>query len=280
MGLAEVVVVDIVGGRHLQAARTKFDFDIAVLNDGNHAAHEGNDDFVAAQPLVLRVFGVDTHGRVAHDGFGAGRSHHGVVAAVGILMEHLALAARGLNGVDVGIGHVVAEVVEVALFLLIDDLNIGEGRLCLGVPVDHAQAAIDEALVVEVAEDAEHALAALVVHREGCAVPVARSTEAAQLLEDDAAVLVGPFPSVAEKFFARQLLLLDALLCQAVDHLGFGGDGGMVCARHPAGVLALHAGTANEDVLNRIIEHVAHVEHTRHVGRRDDYGVGLACIGF
>ena len=280
MGFAEVVVVDIVGGRHLQAARTELYLNIAVLNDGNHAAHEGYDDFMAAQPLVLRVFGVDTHGRVAHDGFGAGRSHHGVVAAVGILMEHLALAARGLNGVDVGIGHVVAEVIEVALFLLVDDLNIGEGRLCLGVPVDHAQAAIDEALVVEVAEDAEHAFAALVVHREGCTVPVARSTQAAQLLEDDAAVLVGPFPGVADKLLARQLLLLDALLCQAVDHLGLGGNGGMVCAGHPAGVLALHAGTAHQNVLNRIIEHVAHVEHTRHVGRRDDYGVGLACIGF
>ena len=127
-------------------------------------------------------------------------------------MEHLALAARGHNGVGVGIGHVVAEVEEVALLLLVDYLNVGEGRLCLGVPVDHAQAAIDEALVVEVAEDAEHALAALVVHREGCAVPVARSTEAAQLLEDDAAVLVGPFPSVLQKLLARQVLLADALL--------------------------------------------------------------------
>ena len=54
----------------------------------------------------------------------------------------------------------------------------------------------------------------------------------------------------------------------------------MVRARYPAGVLALHAGVANQDILDSIVEHVAHVEHTRHVGRRDNYGVGLACIGF
>ena len=127
-------------------------------------------------------------------------------------MEHLALAARGLNGVDVRIGHVVAEVEEVALLLLINHLNVGEGRLCLGIPVDHAQAAIDEALVIEVAENAEHTLAALLVHGERRAVPVARSTEAAQLLEDDAAVLVGPVPSVLQELLARQVLLADALL--------------------------------------------------------------------
>ena len=53
----------------------------------------------------------------------------------------------------------------------------------------------------------------------------------------------------------------------------------MLGARHPEGVLPLHAGPSNEDVLNRIVEHVTHVEHTRHIGRRDDDCIGLAPVG-
>ena len=53
----------------------------------------------------------------------------------------------------------------------------------------------------------------------------------------------------------------------------------MVRARYPAGILSLHACSTHEDVLNGFIEHVAHVEHTRHVGGRNHHGVGLPVVG-
>ena len=114
----------------------------------------------------------------------------------------------------------------------------------------------------------------------GGAVPVAGGTETAELLQDDAAVLVRPVPGVAQELVAGQIGLLDALLCQLIHHLGLGGDGSVVGAGHPAGVLALHAGAAHQNILYGIVQHVAHVEHTRHVGGRDDNGVRLAAIGF
>ena len=54
----------------------------------------------------------------------------------------------------------------------------------------------------------------------------------------------------------------------------------MVGTRHPAGVLALHTGTAHQNVLDGVVEHVAHVEHTRHVGRWDYDCIGLTSVGF
>ena len=85
---------------------------------------------------------------------------------------------------------------EVALLLTVDDLLGREGGEGFRIPVHHAQAAIDETLVIEVDEDLDDALRALHVHGEGGTVPVAAGTQTAQLLENDAAVLVSPFPGV------------------------------------------------------------------------------------
>ena len=165
------------------------------------------------------------------------------------------------------------------MLFLIDHFLVGEGGEGFGVPIDHAYAAVDKALAIEVHEDLDDALAAGTVHGEGGAVPVAGATELAQLLEDDAAVLLGPRPGVLEELLAGEIALFDALLGKAVDDLSLGGDAGMVGAWHPTGVLTFHAGVAHEDVLNGLVEYVTHVQHARHIGRWDDDGVRLAAVG-
>ena len=177
-----------------------------------------------------------------------------------------------------GRAYVVAQVVQLAVLFLVDDLLVAQCREGLRVPIDHAHAPVDEAFVVEVAEDVDDAAAAHLVHGEGRAVPVARRAQAAQLLEDDAAVLLRPRPGVLEELLAGEVGLADALLCQLGHHLGFGGDGGVVGAGHPAGVLAHHAGAAHQHVLDGVVEHVPHVQHARDVGRRDDDRVRLAPV--
>ena len=235
---------------------------------------------MSAQPSVLRVFRVDTHGGVAHDGFGTCGGHYGIVASVGVPVYHFSLCAGGAYGVGISVGYIIAEVVQVAFLYAVFHFFGREHRLCLGVPVDHAQAAVDEPFPVEVDEDFEHALASLLVHRKGGAVPVTRGAEVSQLLQDDAAVLVCPVPGVLQKLLAGQVALLDALFGQAVHYFGLCGYRGVVCAGHPAGVLALQSCLAHQDVLDSIVEHMSHVQHAGHVGRRDDDGVGLTSVGF
>ena len=77
--LAQHIVVHIVGRRHLQATRTELHVHVVVLYHGNHSAHKRHDNFLALQPGVFRVIGIDTHGRVAHDGLRTRRGHHGVL---------------------------------------------------------------------------------------------------------------------------------------------------------------------------------------------------------
>jgi hypothetical protein len=60
-------------------------------------------------------------------------------------------------------------------------------------------------------------------------------------------------------------LLLDLVL---------GGDAGMIGAEHPAGGTTGHPRTADDDVLDGVVERMAHVERAGDVRRRDGYREG------
>src|SRR3712207_1114859 len=143
--------------------------------------------------------------------------------------------------------------------LLEDHLLVRESCLSLRIPVHDTHAAVDQPLVIELAEDVDDRLRAVFVQGEGGTIPVARHPEATQLTEYDASVGIRPLPGVPEKLLSREIALLDALLCQSLYDLRLCSDGGVVGAGHPASIVAGYAGTADEDVLDRIIEHVPHV---------------------
>ena len=56
---------------------------------------------------------------------------------------------------------------------------------------------------------------------------------------------------------------------------GLRGDSRVVGARHPQCSPTFQAGAADEDVLQRVVQDMAHREHAGHVGRRDDDAVRL-----
>ena len=275
--LAEHIVVDIVSRSYFKTAGTKFDIDIFVFDHRDYTTHERHHHLFAAQPAVLGVFGVDTHSGIAHDGFWAGSSHNGIAATLLIDMNHLALFRLG-GGIGV-VNHIVAEIIEFAMLLFIDHLLVAQSGESLGFPVYHAHTAVDQALVVQIDKHLDNALAAGFIHGESGAVPVARSAELAQLLEDDATVLLGPRPGVLEELLAGEVGLFDALRGEFVHHLGFGGDRSVVGTGHPESILALHARAADEDILDCVVEHVPHVKHTGYIRRRDNDSVGFALIG-
>ena len=218
--LAQHVVVHIVCGGNLQASRTEVDVDVIVLNDGDDAVDEGHNHLFATQPVVLGVGRVDAHGHVAHDGFGTRGGHHGITAAL-VVVYDFALLTGG--AAEVVVGHVVLHVVKLGVLFLIYYFLVGECGLRLGVPVDHAHASVDESFAVEVDKDVDDALRTLLVHGESRAVPVARGTDAAQLLQNDAAVLLGPVPGMAQELLAGDVLLVYALC------LKFGHDLALSC---------------------------------------------------
>ena len=202
MFLAQHIVIDVVCRGHFEASRAKLHIYVFIFYHRYFTPHQRHDDMLATQVCFCRVIGIDAHRRVTHDGLGAGGSHDGIVVAP---------------------CHAVFQIVELAVLLLVDYLLIAQSGQCLRVPIDHPHAAIYESLAIEVYEDFDDALAALLIHGECRAVPITRSPQTAQLFEDYPSVFVGPLPGMSEEFVTCQFRLLDALLCQTCHDFGLGG---------------------------------------------------------
>ena len=102
--------------------------------------------------------------------------------------------------------------------------------------------------------------------------------ELLELLDDDAAVLFLPCPDAFEEFLAAEVVAMPdfaGFLQRFLDD-GLGGDAGVVGAGQPEDFLAVHARLAGEDVLDGVVEDVAHGEHAGDVRRRDDDGIRRA----
>ncbi|MNN26403.1 hypothetical protein D3C81_1399080 [compost metagenome] len=146
----------------------------------------------------------------------------------------------------------------------------------LGVPVDQALAAVDQAVLVQAHEGFLDRLGEALVHGEALARPVHRGAEAADLPGDGAAGLFLPLPDLLEELLAAEVVARQVLRGQLALHHHLGGDAGVVGARLPQGVAALHAAEADQRVHDRVVEAVAHVQAAGDVRRRQGDGVGLA----
>src|SRR5581483_3273950 len=100
-------------------------------------------------------------------------------------------------------------------------------------------------------------------------VEVARGPQALVLLDDRRAVLLAPAPGAREERLAADLLARAALRAQRALDLGLRGDARVIGAEDPLRALAAHAVRADQRVLDRAVERVAHVQRAGDVGRRD-----------
>ena len=159
------------------------------------------------------------------------------------------------------------------------DLEIGDRGLEMRVPVDQPLAAIDQPLVVHIDEDLDHGVVEIALF----AVGAPGAPDMVKALRDQSqeaprrlswSMMVPPdclFHSqtfrkrVAAHFAPRRLPVVGQF---ALDH-HLGGDAGVVLSRLPERVEPAHPVPADQDVLQRVVEGVAHMQRAGDVGRRD-----------
>ena len=252
---ADLEVVGVVGRGDLHRAGAELHVAVFVGDDGYLFIHDGQDDGLADLVLIAGVFRMHGHGGVAQHGLGAGGGHDDKAFAVGVG---------------------IAQVPQVAGFVLVVDLDVGDGGLAVGAPVDDAHAAVDEALFVQLHEGLLHRLGAALVHGEALLGPVAGGAQGHQLLLDAGVIFMLPVPHHVQELFPAQIVAGKALFSQLLFHFRLGGDAGVVGAGQPEGAAALHAAPADQNVLHGVVQGVAHVQLARDVGRRHDDAEGLA----
>ena len=254
MALADLKVVGVVGGGDLHDAGAFFHVGMLVADDGDLTVQQRQDDMATVQVGVTGVIGVDGHGGIAQHGFGAGGSQLQIFA---------------------GLLHLVQQVPEAALLGLVLDLGVGDGGVAVGAPVDHAVAAVDQALVIQADEHFLHGVGAALVHGEALTLPIAGAAQFLQLADDAVAVGVLPIPGALQKAVAAHHLFGQALFAHLGHDFGLGGDGSVVGAGYPQSGVTLHALVAGQDVLPGLIHGVTHVQLAGNVRRRHHDGKGL-----
>ena len=154
---AKHIVIHIMGGCYFQTSCTKFNVYVVVFDNRNDTVYQWYNYLFAFQPLVFRVIGIDTHGSISHNCFGTSGSNYRI-ASFSITF------------------YFVTEIIQFAVFFLINNFFITESCQCFWVPVYHAYTAIDQTFVVKVYEYFDDTFATFFVHGECCTVPIAGCT--------------------------------------------------------------------------------------------------------
>ena len=247
---AALEVVRVVRRRHLHGAGAEVSIHEGVGDDRDLAVEQGQARPLADQAAPARVVGVHGDRRVAEQRLGPRR---------------LDLDRPG------AVRQRVADPVELAGHRSMRRLEVREHGGAARAPGDEVLGAVDQALVVEADEDLAHGARETRIHREALAFPVAGATDRVELLHDARAVLGLPFPDLIDEEIAAEVVARLAALGEVLFDHHLGRDAGVIRARHPQHVEALQALVAGQQVLERVVEGVAEVQGSRHVGRRDHH---------
>src|SRR5450830_273130 len=261
VALADFVVVEVVGRGDLHAAGAEFRVAIVVGDDRDTPANQWQLDELADQGLVALIVRVNGHGGIAEHCFRTGGGDDQVVVAF-----------SGLGAV----GQRVLEVPQEAFLVVVFHFEVGNRRVQLGVPVDQTLAAVDQAVFMQAHEGFFHGFRQTVVHGEALAAPIDGRAQATDLTADVAAGLILPFPDFFQEFLAAQVVTALAGGFELAFHQHLRGNTGVVGARLPQGVAALHATETDQRIHDRIVEAMAHVQAASDVRWRNHDGVGIA----
>ena len=157
---ADLEVVQVVAGRHLERAGAEVHLHVLVGDDRHLAVDQRHDRGAADQVRVALVVGMHGDGGVGQDRLGPHRRDRQEV---------------------VGAGDPVAHLVQRVDRVLVAHLEVGDRRGARRAPVDHAVVAVDVALAVELDEHREHRGDVALVHREPLVAVVERAPEPLEL---------------------------------------------------------------------------------------------------
>ena len=157
----------------------------------------------------------------------------------------------------------------------LDNLQVGNGGHELGIPVNQFLGLVNQSVLIQVYENLADGAAQPLVHGKTLA---AGSPQAAQLPANGAAALFFPFPDCFNKFFAAEVMAGNAFFGQIALNNHLGCDTGVIHAGLPENLFAEHTVITDQDILQRVVQRVSHMQNAGNVRRRNDNGKGLLVL--
>ena len=189
------------------------------------------------------------HGRIAQHGLRAGR--------------------RDLDEIILTLDRII-DVPEFSGSILMFHFRVADRGLAFRAPVDDLGPFIDPAFLIHLNEYFQNGIGYTFIHRKALSVPVCAAAQFFQLIHDTSAVFFLPFPGFLKEPFSSKVFLVDAFFFQCFYDFDFGCNAGVVTSRLPKRVIPLHPFLADHDILQRIVQGMAHMQLAGDVRRRHD----------
>ena len=247
MPLAQLEVQRVMCGGDLQRPGTELGLDRLISHDGQCASDDRQHRLAPHQVAIARVLGVHRHAGVAQHRLGPGSGYRNVL-------------------VSPSLG--IANVVQLAVQLLVLHLQVREGGRATRAPVDDALSAVHKALVVHVHKSRPDSAHRAWVQGKPEPRPVAGGAQALELLIDGVAILLYPLPDPVQEGLSAQLMAAGAFPGQLLLYHPLGSYARMVLAWEPEGRLAQHTVPAHQHVLYGDCKGMSQVELPCDIGRR------------
>ena len=252
---SDIEVHRIVAGGDLDGAGAELGVDTVVGDDRHAPLGDGHDRLFPDQVPVALVVWMDGHSDIGEHG---GRTHGRNCELPFAVRERVANRVQRVVLVDVV------------------DLEVGDRARAARTPVHDPVGPIQEAALVQVHEVPEHRPDVLLVHREPLAPVVQRRPEPAELPHDHAAVVIEPLPGPLDERLAAEVVAGQPLFRQLTLDDVLRRDAGVVVSGLPEDREPAHPVPADEQILDRRVQRVPHMQVAGHVRRRDRDHEGLA----
>ena len=253
MSLSDLKVIRIMRRCDLYAAGTISHVNVFIGNDRDLTAGAGKCDLLADEILVALIFRIHSDSSIARDGFRTG--------------------GRDLDVFSLFASDRVIEVPEMSDFIFMFDFDVGKCCLAARTPVRDAEALIDQAFFIEGNENLTNGTRTDIIHGETFTGPVAGRAEASDLQTDAVAEFFLPLPYTFQEFFTAEIIFIETFFSDLLFDLDLRCDAGMIFARQPQDIVALHSLVTDQNILQGIIERMPHVQLTGDIWRRQHNAV-------
>ena len=281
MPLGHAIIVEIMRAGDFHRARTKGRVRILIGNDRDQTVTQRQMHHLADNRRIAFITGMHRHRAIAQHGFGP-RGGDGNVIPL-FAQGHIPFGIFLNIFIGFPPGEPIFEMPHMARNLGVLHLKVRNRGFKMRVPVHEPLAAIDQALVVHLHEHLDDGVVEIALlarrcprrarHGERLAVPIGTRPQPLQLANDRAARLDLLLPD------ARQKRLTPHLAARGLSlrgHLTLGHhlrrNPGMVGAGLPQRVIPLHPVPAHQNILQRVVERMPHMQAAGHIRRRDHHG--------
>ncbi len=154
-------------------------------------------------------------------------------------------------------------------------LNIRKRRVAARAPIGNAGPLINQSFFIKAHKDLADRAGTAFIHRETLALPIAGRTQRTQLRHNAIAKLFLPLPDPFQKLLPAKIIAAFSFGAQRLFHFRLRCYAGMIAARHPQGVISLHAPPADQNILQSIIHCMSHMQLSSNIRRRNHNAVRL-----